>query len=165
MKNKLLVTIAILVITGSVLACSSGISPADIQAAIVQTETAWTPVPSQTAYPTYTPYVVTRVVIQTPAPNLNNPSCKPITDMDYSDNTKIAVELQYYVSNLPDVHQVSYTIPEKLYTNTVSELIFVQYVGTDGKPYAKRYIVYIKEFGWENAVFSIDGQCWIDPPH
>ena len=85
--------------------------------------------------------------------------------MDYSDNTKIAVELQYYVSNLPDVHQVSYTIPEKLYTNTVSELIFVQYVGTDGKPYAKRYIVYIKEFGWENAVFSIDGQCWIDPPH
>jgi hypothetical protein len=159
MKNKLFVALAVLVITGSVLACSSGTSPADIQAAIAQTETAWTPVPTQTAK------VVVQVVIQTPAPNPNNPSCKPITDMNYSDNTKIAVELQYYVSKLPDVGQVSYTIPEKLYTNTLSEIIFVQYVGTDGKPYAKRYIVYIKEFGWENAVFSIDGQCWLDPPH
>jgi len=69
------------------------------------------------------------------------------------------------VSQLPDVKSVSYTIPEPLYGNTLSELFFVQYTSTDGKDYAKRYIVYVKEFGWLNGTFSIDGQCWVDPPH
>lgn len=85
--------------------------------------------------------------------------------MDYSDNKKFDVLLLDYVSQLPDVKSVSYTIPEPLYGNTLSELFFVQYTSTDGKDYAKRYIVYVKEFSWLNGTFSIDGQCWVDPPH
>jgi hypothetical protein len=85
--------------------------------------------------------------------------------MVYSDNSKVAVLLQAYVSQLPDVKTVSYTIPEKLYSNTLSEIFFVQYTSTDGKNYAKRYVVYMNEFGWKNGTFSLDGQCWIDPPH
>lgn len=86
--------------------------------------------------------------------------------MDYSDNLKIAIQLQAYVLGLPSVKSVSYVILEKLYSNTLSELFYVRYVdSSDGKVYSRRYIGYIKEFGWKNAVFSIDGQCWIDPPH
>jgi hypothetical protein len=86
--------------------------------------------------------------------------------MNYSDNSKVAILLQAYVSTLPNVKSVSYIIPERLYINTLSQLFHVNYVdSTDGKVYSKRYIVYLTEFGWKNAVFSIDGQCWIDQPH
>lgn len=85
--------------------------------------------------------------------------------MDYSDNNKVMILLQAYVSALPDVKSVSLVIPEKLYNNSTSQLFHVTYVSSaDGKVYSKRYIVYMQEFGWKNAVFSIDGQCWIDPP-
>jgi hypothetical protein len=138
-----------------------------IQTAVAGTQAVWTSIPTYTPQPTYTPpppIVVTRVVIQTPAPKSTN-DCKPLTNMNYSDNTKVAILLQAYVSQLPDVKSVSYTIPEKLYSNTLSEIFFVQYTSTDGKNYAKRYIVYMNEFGWQTSTFSIDGQCWIDPPH
>jgi hypothetical protein len=154
--------------------CAS--SDAAIQNAIAATQLKWTPIPSQTPYATYTPIptntpnptstplVVTLHDIWTPTPDLSDSSCTPITNMDYSNNSKVGVLLQAYVSSLPDVKSVSYTIPERLYSNTLSQIIFVQYVNTDGKIFAKRYIVYMKEFGWFNGVFSIDGQCWIDPP-
>jgi hypothetical protein len=133
----------------------------------------WTPIPTYTPQSTYTfqptftsrpVVVVTSVVIQTPRPPNTN-DCIPLTNMNYSDNSKVAVLLQAYVSQLPDVKSVSYTIPEKLYSNTLSEIFFVQYMATDGKNYAKRYLVYMNEFGWKTGTFSISGQCWIDPPH
>lgn len=140
-----------------------------IQTAVAGTQTVWTPVPTCTPQLTYTPQptiVVTRVVVEirTPVPP-NKDSCKPLTNMDYSDNTKVSILLQAYVSQLPGVTSVHYVIPERLYSNTLSQLFHVQYTATDGKVYSKRYIVYLKEFGWQNATFSIDGQCWIDPPH
>jgi hypothetical protein len=144
-------------------------SDASIQTAIANTQAVWTPIPIFTPQPTYTlqpTIVVTRVVVevQTPIPPKKD-SCKPLTNMDYSDNSKVGILLQAYVSQLPDVKSVSYTIPEKIYSNSLSQLYFVQFTHTDGKVYSKRYIVYMKEFGWQNATFSIDGQCWIDPPH
>ena len=157
--DKKRVTRVICLATILLTACSP--SPQVIQAAIAETQAAWTQIPSYTPQPTI---VVTRVVEQTPVPNNQN-SCKPIINMDYSDNKKFDVLLLDYVSQLPDVKSVSYTIPEPLYGNTLSELFFVQYTSTDGKDYAKRYIVYVKEFSWLNGTFSIDGQCWVDPPH
>jgi hypothetical protein len=143
-------------------------SQTDIQTAVAETQAAWTPVPTQSPYPTLTPrptIVVTKVVVWTPTPNNQSSACKPILNMDYSDNSKVAILLQAYVSTLPNVKSVSYVIPERLYINTLSQLFHVNYVdSTDGEVYSKRYIVYLTEFGWKNAVFSIDGQCWIDPP-
>jgi hypothetical protein len=149
-------------------------SAQSIQTAIAQIQAAWTRVPSQTPYPTQTAYptltprppiLLTQIVVWTPIPNNQDSSCKPITNMNYSDNSKAMILLQAYVSTLPDVKSVSYVIPERLYSNTVSQLVHVRYVSIkDGQVYSKRYIVYLAEFGWKNAVFSIDGQCWIDPP-
>lgn len=86
--------------------------------------------------------------------------------MDYSDNSKAFILLQAYVSSLPDVRQVSCTIPERLYSNTLSNIVFVIYVSNDdGKVYSKIYTICVKEFGWSTRVYSIDGQCWIDGPH
>jgi hypothetical protein len=140
-----------------------------ILTALAETKEAWTPIPTQTAYPTLTPrptIAITKVVVWTPTPNNLSSDCKPITNMNYSDNSKVAILLQAYVSTLPNVKSVSYIIPERLYINTLSQLFHVNYVdSTDGKVYSKRYIVYLTEFGWKNAVFSIDGQCWIDQPH
>ncbi|MGA2490077.1 MAG: hypothetical protein ABSF99_07800 [Anaerolineales bacterium] len=139
----------------------------NIQTAIAQTQAVWTPVSTYTPQPTFTPQstlVINRALILPPTPR-NPGACKPLTTLDYSDISKIAVQLQTYVSQLPDVKSVSSAIPEKLYSNTRSELFFVEYTSTDGQNYAKRYIVYMKEFGWQNATFSIDGQCWIDSPH
>ena len=161
MRATIIICLAIILLA----ACSP--SPQAFETAIAETQSVWTQIPSSTPQPTYTiqpTIVVTRVVVQTPIP-LNKGSCKPLINMDYSDNTKVAVLLQAYVSQLPDVKSVSYTIPEKLYSNTLSELFFVQYTSTDGTTYSKRYIVYMNEFGWKNATFSIDGQCWIDAPH
>lgn len=125
----------------------------------------FTPYPTLTLDPTYTPYptatnrpVVTRVVVQTPTPNLFNEDCTPLIATDYSDNSKAFILLQAYVASLPDVRQVSYTIPERLYSNTPSHIVFVSYVSNDdGKVYSKRYIIYVKEFGWSTGVYSIDG--------
>jgi hypothetical protein len=145
-----------------------------VKTAIAQTQAAWTRVPSQTPYPTQTAYptptprppiLVTQIVVWTPMPNNQDSSCKQIINMNYSDNSKAMILLQAYVSTLPDVKSVSYVIPERLYSNTISQLVHVTYISSsDGKVYSKRYIVYLAEFGWKNAVFSIDGQCWIDPP-
>jgi hypothetical protein len=161
----------ILFITIVLLLCACVPTSITIQTDIAETQAVWTPIPTFTPQSTFTPQptivvtqVVVQVVVQTPKPR-NLDKCKPITNMDYSDNSKVAILLQAYVSQLPDVKSVSYTIPEKLYSNTLSEIFFVQYTSTDGKIYAKRYIVYLQEFGWQNATFSIDGQCWIDPPH
>jgi hypothetical protein len=159
-----------------IIASCAPFTPA-IQLAITQTQAAWTPIPTetpyptQTFYPTLTPYptqtiaIVTRVMVWTPTVDPSKDSCKPISVMDYSDRSKIMVDLQFYVGGLPGVKSVSYLIPEKLYSNTESELFHVRYVNSDDKVYSKRYIVYLNEFGWKKAVFSIDGQCWIDSPH
>jgi hypothetical protein len=147
-------------------------SEQSIQTAIAKTQAFWTPISTQTPNSTQTPYptqtesIVTQVFVWTPTVDPTNNSCIPITLIDYSDRSKILINLQSYVSMLPGVKSVSYVIPEKIYNNSISELFFVSYVASgDGKLYSKRYIVYLHEFGWKNAVFSIDGQCWIDPPH
>jgi hypothetical protein len=142
-----------------------------VEHAVAKTQTAaWTPIPTQTPYPTLTPYptqteaIITQVFVWTPTYANNN--CKPISKIDYSDRSKMMADLQAYVGELSGVRSVSYVIPERLYSNSNSESFHVTFVSSsDGKVYSKRYIVYVKEFGWKNAVFSIDGQCWIDPPH
>jgi hypothetical protein len=143
-----------------------------IQTAVAQTQAAWTPIPTQTAYPTQTPRptqtraIITQVFVWTPTYESYDNKCKSISGFDYSNNSKIAIQLQAYVAGLPGVESVSYVYPERLYNNTLSESFHVNYADSnDGKGYSKRYIVYVAEFGWKNAVFSIDGQCWIDPPH
>lgn len=162
--------------------CSCAPSSIAIQNAIASTRAVWTTVPSQTPYPTLTPQytqtpystltplIVTQVYVQTPTPDVSAWGCEPLTDMNYADNSKAAVLLQAYVSKLSGVRSVSYTIPERLYSNVLSQIIFVSFVNEkDGKVYSKRFIVYMDEdpkldLGWKNGVFSIDGQCWIDGP-
>jgi hypothetical protein len=132
-----------------------------------------TPNPTLTTNPTYTPYptfteqpVVTQVVVQTPTPDLSNINCTPLTNMDYTDDTKAFVLLQTYVSSLPDVRQLSYIVPEKIYSDTLSNIVLVRYIAkSNAQYYSKKYIIYMDEFGWSTGVFSIDGQCWIDGPH
>ena len=164
----------LLIITTAFFLVACAPSPQAMRTAFAQTQEVWTKVPTQTKYPTQTryptqttmpPVVETKIFVWTHVPQNLNGSCKPITNMDYEDNSKIMVDLQAYVGSLPDVKSVSYVIPEKLYINTISSLYHVQYISnSDGKVYAKRYIVYVTEFGWKDSVFSIDGQCWIDPP-
>jgi len=166
-KNLILILIALLLV-----ACAP--SPQAIRAAIAQTQAVWTRVPTQTPYPTQTRYptqtprptiVVTQAYVWTPTPDQSNSNCTPITTVDYTDNSKMMIDLQAYVGTLPSVKSVSYVIPELLYSNSKSQIVHVTYVSSDdGKVYSKRYIVYVTEFGWKNAVFSVDGQCWIDPP-
>lgn len=160
--------IAIIVSFATIFMTACSLLPQAIATAIAGTQAVWTPIPTQTAYPSLTPLptiVVTKIVIWTPAPKYQDSLCKPITNMDYSDNSKVALLLQAYVAGLPGVESVSYVYPERLYPNTLSESFHVSYIDSnDGNLYSKRYIVYLTEFGWENAVFSIDGQCWIDPP-
>jgi hypothetical protein len=144
-----------------------------VQSTLAAMSTA-TPYPTYTPGATYTPYptatpqptvVVTQIVVQTPTPDISSSKCKPMTKMDYTDNSRVAIMLQAYVALLPGVRQVSYVIPEKLYNNTLSQIYYVSYIDdADGKVYSKRYIAYIREFGWSNGVFSIDGQCWVDGP-
>jgi len=175
MKKTIIFSVFIFLLT------SCGLSPEKMQGVIEGTIEAYTPYPTFTPYPTltsystYTPYptptsqptiAVTRIVIQTPAPDLSDSDCTPMKLMDYSNNTNAFAMLQAYVASLPDVHTVSYTINERLYSNTLSHIVFVRYVAEeDGEVYSKRYIVYLDEFGWSEGVFSIDGQCWIDGPH
>lgn len=133
-----------------------------------------TPYPTYTQFPTQTPYptatnqptiMVTKIIVQTPTPRGMDDECKPIEKMDYTDNSKVALMLQAYVADLPGVKTVSYVIPEKLYSNSLSQLYYVTYVAKDdGKVYSKRYIAYMRELGWRNGVFSIDGQCWVHGP-
>jgi hypothetical protein len=172
MKKKIVLTLV------SILLAACAPSSQALQTAIAQTQAVWTPIPTQTPYPTPTPYptqtfyptptklIVTRVMVWTPTYEKYYDDCKPILTMDYSDRSKMMIDLQAYVGGLPDVKSVSYLIPEKLYNNTISESFHVTYVASkDGKLYSKRYIVYSSEFGWKKGVFSIDGQCWIDSPH
>jgi hypothetical protein len=166
MKKKSM-TILIFLSTIYLAACSPFNSI--VQSEISQTQAAWTVIPTQT--PKVVNQIVTKVVtqisvvviIQTPTPSSSE--CEPITGVTYSDISKVIIQLQAYVSKMLDVKSISYAIPERLYSNTSSELVHITYVSTDGKVYSRRYIIYIKEFSWKEGIYSIDGQCWIDPPH
>ena len=173
--NRKIVLVFIMIVM-IVSACSSPtLQPIQTSVPTQTLRPTYTPYPTLTVWPTYTSYptvtpqptiVVTRVVVQTPTPDISNSRCVPMTNMDYSDNSKAFILLQAYVASLPDVRQVSYTIPERLYNNSLSHIVHVTYVSdSDGRIYSKRYIVYVKEFGWSDGVFSIDGQCWVDGPH
>lgn len=119
-KYFLLITIVLLLA-----ACAPSVTT--IQTAISETQAVWTPIPTYTPQPTYTPkptIVITQVVVQTPRPR-NQTECRPLTNMDYSDNSKVAILLQAYVSQLPGVKSVSYTIPERLFGHTLSQIYFV----------------------------------------
>jgi|GEM_PF-1137118 len=188
----ILVTAAVVVmIVLSLAGCAP--SAATIQTAIAKTEAArptmtFTPVPptatktitltitptitkTQTAAPTQTPVTIVKIVVQTPTLDTTKWGCAPITKMNYSSLSKMMILLQAYVSEQSGVRAVSYAIPENLYNNVNSQAIYISYVDdTDGKVYAKRFIVYMDEdpkrkLEWKNGVFSIDGQCWIDPLH
>lgn len=144
-----------------------------IQEAVQKTQVAWTQVPSQTPFPTYTPFptftpqpTILKVIIQTPTPKDMDGDCKPITNMDYSDLWKSINLLQAYMEEMPGILRVSTALTEKLYSNTDSYLVYIRYINEeDNETYSKRYVVNKKEFGWSEGVFSLDGQCWIDPPN
>jgi hypothetical protein len=86
-------------------------------------------------------------------------------NMDYTNNSTAAIRLQNFLSTMPDVREVSYVIPERIYSNTLSQLYYVTYVSkTDGQVYSRRFIVYQAEFGWSKGTFDMDGQCWLDKP-
>lgn len=145
-------------------------SPEELGKAVAETQTA---LPTQTAYPTNTPYptytpkpTVIKIIIQTPTPKYATTSCKPITNMVYGDLYKEINLLKAYVETLPDVKVTTYELPEQIYSNSTSHLVYIQYVSKkDGETYSKRYIIYENEFGWKESIFSLDGQCWIDPPN
>lgn len=164
MKKILIVFMVIFMLSLAACAPSQDI----LDEAVSGTLQAYTPIPTYTPYPTPTdrpPVYVTKIVVQTPTPNYFSGSCRPMSSMDYSSANNGYVQLQAYVSSLPDVRQVSYTIPENLYGNAKSHIVHVTYVAEEnGQTYSKRYIVYMSEFGWKRGVFSIDGQCWVDGP-
>ncbi|MDW7755473.1 MAG: hypothetical protein SCH68_09935 [Brevefilum sp.] len=175
LKNVLFALVALLLLVS----CSP--SPSVVQTEVAEVVNAFTPYPTYTPfftltpYSTYTPYptstpeptiAVTRVVVQSPTPNFSGDDCKPMAIMSYDNNTNAFAMLQAHVATLPDVRTVSYTINERLFSNSLSHIVFVRYVADqDGEVYSKRYIVYLDEFGWSEGVFSVDGQCWIDGPH
>jgi hypothetical protein len=155
--NKKLIIIVGCLATTLLTSCSQFNSI--IQSAISETQAVWTIVPTQTpkietrVETQVVTQIATRVVIQTPVPS--GPSCEPISGVTYSDISKVIVQLQAYVSKMADVQSVSYAIPERLYSNTSSELVHITYVSTDGKVYSRRYIIYIKEFSWDSARFFL----------
>jgi hypothetical protein len=107
----------------------------------------------------------TMVVVQTPTPE-NQSACIPLENMDYSDVSTMVAALEAYVSRFPDVESVKDTFTQNLYLNTTSQSIGIQYISRQsGNIYIKKFLVYTDEFGWKEGTFSIDGQCWIDPPH
>jgi len=163
MKNSTLLLSLFVILVG----CAP--SPETIGQAISETQTSLptlTTIPTYTPYPTHTPQAtVVKIVIQTPIPQNLLSTCKPITNMVYGDLYKEINLLKAYVETLPDVKVTTYELPEQLYSNTSSHLIYISYISSeDDKTYSKRYIIYEDEFGWEESVFSLDGQCWIDPP-
>ena len=182
---KKLPVFSVVMLSLLVLLASCAPSEEALQSHLADTVEAFTPVPTQTAYPTqtamatYTPYptatmaptvaiteIVEVEVAVTPTPDLLNIDCWPIEDMDYTNNTVAFKKLQEHVGSLPGVRQYSYTVNEKLYSNSLSHIVHVLFVADDdGQVYSKRYIVYLDELGWSEGVFSIDGQCWVDGPH
>lgn len=158
--------VIILIFIG-ILLCSCVPSQQTIQKAIEQTQTVSVLFPTQTPYPTYTPNpTVIRIIVQTPTPEFSDSLCRPIENMTYENMWKSITMLQSYVDQFPDVKVTTLAVPENLYSNAVSHIVHIDYISKDdGKEYSRRYIIYFKEFAWKNAVYSIDGQCFIDPPH
>lgn len=84
--------------------------------------------------------------------------------MDYSGIQASSSRLQGFVSTLPDVDHISWAYRTTIWNNTDSKVHGVRYVSEDGNAYSHQYLVYVKEFGWDEATFDIGGQCWLDPP-
>lgn len=160
-------------------------SPGVIQTAVAGTVVAYpqaptqfpnptsTPYPTLTPNPTYTPYptytaqpTVTQEAVQTATPDLSNVNCTPLTKMDYTSSAEAMIDLQAYVSALPDVRQLSYAKPEKINNDALSSIVEVRYIArSNAQFFSKWYIVYMDELAFSSGVFSIDGQCWVDGPH
>ena len=155
MKKSILLLSVFVILVG----CSP--SPEAIGQALSMTQTA---LPTQTPYPTYTPQpTIVKIVIQTPKPDYLSSDCKPITNMIYGDLYKEINILKSYVETLPDVKVTTYELPEQLYSNTKSHLVFIDYISKKmGKLMQSDISIYRMNLDGKIQYFSLDGQCWID---
>jgi hypothetical protein len=162
----------IIILMGFIMSACS-ISDAVFETAIAKTQAEWTPIYTQTSYPTSTPMptytpvpTIVKIVVQTPRPRNPETLCKPIKNVNYSTIWKSISSLQAYLGQFDDVRSTSNALPEKLYSNSESYIVHMRYISdSDGEVYSRRFMIYVTEFSWKSGIFSIDGQCWIDPPH
>jgi len=83
--------------------------------------------------------------------------------MSYGDILNSSTNLMAWVANQPWATRANSTMRDTIWTNTDTKLHGVFYTSSeDNQQYLTWFLVYYDEFGWEEGVFWLDGECWLD---
>ena len=86
-----------------------------------------------------------------------------ISNMSYGDILNSSTNLMAWVANQSWATRANSTIRDTIWNNTDTKLHGVVYTASeDNQQYLTWFLVYYDEFGWEEGVFWLDGQCWLD---
>jgi len=88
-----------------------------------------------------------------------------LPDMRYESIMDVSTILQAFISGQEDTLRVQGTYRDTIWNNTTTKIHSVNYRSKrDSESYVDHFLVYFVEFGWDEGVFWLGGQCWLDQP-
>lgn len=84
-----------------------------------------------------------------------------IEDMQYNSILNVSEIISGWMARRPKVERIHNTYRDTIWNNTDTKIHSVRYLHKDGNTYVDHFLVYFDEFGWEEGVFWLSGQCWL----
>lgn len=86
-----------------------------------------------------------------------------ITDMEYDNILDVSTILSGWVARQSWSERVQGSYRDTIWGNTDTKIHSIRFISSeDSQPYVDHFLVYFDEFGFEEGVFWLSRQCWLD---
>ena len=112
-------------------------------------------------------YSDTRSELQSKKRELGQLICtKQIDDMVYENIFDVSTILAGWWVKQSGVLSVQGTYRDHIWNNTDTKIHSIMFTSSDdNQPYVEHFLVFFDEFGWNEGIFWITEQCWLDSPY
>jgi len=91
---------------------------------------------------------------------------KQIDDMVYKNIFDVSTILAGWWVKQPNVQSVQGTYRDHIWNNTDTKIHSIMFTSSDdNQQYVEHFLVFFEEFGWNEGIFWIAEQCWLDSPY
>lgn len=88
-----------------------------------------------------------------------------IDDMVYENIYDVSTILAGWWVKQAGVYSVQGTYRDHIWSNADTKIHTVRFTSEDDyNPYVEHFLVFFEEFGWNEGIFWLSGQCWLDSP-
>lgn len=114
-----------------------------------------------------TKYSDTRKELQSAEHSLGNLVCsKQIDDMVYENIFDVSTILAGWWVKQSGVQSVQGTYRDHIWSNADTKIHSIMFTSSDdNQQYVEHFLVFFDEFGWDEGIFWLSRQCWLDSPY